>query len=130
MSAADDDKPTVTVRFRSPTAFRLPQSDIDELRTELVSDNYSLTVEPPEPPKEGIYNSLEAVGIFLAGAASTKLLDAALKDAYDGTKRWLRKRFDKDDKASSVVVTIYGPDNKPLKNVLGRPPNIIKDLDV
>ncbi|RIS72245.1 hypothetical protein [Mycobacteroides abscessus] len=78
-----------------------------------MSDNYALTVEPPRPPKEGIYNSLEAIGIFLAGVASTKLLDAALKDAYEGTKLWLHERFKNDENASSVVVTIYGPDNKP-----------------
>lgn len=125
-----EEKPTVTVRLSGLDAFQWPRADLDELRDELASDTYELTLEPPERPEDGIYNSLTAVGIFLAGAVSTKLLDSALKDAYDGAKRWLRNRFDKDENASAVVVTIYGPDGKPLKNVLGRSPNIIKDLDV
>jgi hypothetical protein len=109
-----DEKPTVTVRLSGPTAFQWPRADLDELRDKLASDNYELHIEQPRPPDK-IHASLTAVGIFLAAAGTTKLLDSALKDAYDGAKRWLRNRFDKDENASAVVFTIYGPDGKPLK---------------
>ncbi|WP_264071927.1 hypothetical protein [Mycolicibacterium komossense] len=38
------------------------------------------------------------------------------------------KRFTKNEKASAQHVTIYGPDNKPLKNVLGRSADHIVEL--
>ncbi|UNB50124.1 hypothetical protein [Mycolicibacterium sp. YH-1] len=99
------------------------------MRDELASDSYELAFEEPTPPDYNVHAPLTAVGIFLAGAATTTLLNTALKDAYDGAKRWLKSRFEKDKDADAVVVTIYGPNGRPLKNVLGRPPNIIKDLD-
>lgn len=49
-------------------------------------------------------------------------------DAYNGVKSWMHKRFTKDENASAVYVTIYDPDGKPLKSVLGRGVDHIRDL--
>ena len=50
------------------------------------------------------------------------MMQAALPptDLHDGIKRWFSKRFAKDDKATPAYITLYGPNGKPLKRVLGR----------
>jgi hypothetical protein len=48
-------------------------------------------------------------------------------DIYNGTKRWLVKRFSKNEKASAQVITIYVNGNPTLR-ILGRSADHIVDM--
>ncbi|WP_152531201.1 hypothetical protein [Mycobacterium sp. UM_CSW] len=123
------EKPSVVLRPSGPTAFdpRTRQA-AHELLAELASDDLNVTLQLPDPGQFSLQNSLEAIGIFIAGAASKKVLDLTLASALASTTRWLRNRFAKDKNAGAMYITIYGPDGKPLKNVLGRSADHIKDV--
>lgn len=117
----DEERPTVTIRV--PGAQNLDRGVRDsllKLRTELQSDDYDARFPLVKSASTSIQNSLESVGIFIAGGVSATLLPLIVTDVYDGVKRWMLARFTKDESADAVYVTIYGPDGKPLQKVLGR----------
>lgn len=111
-------QPALVVRVRSfdPRAARAAR----ELVAHLSGDGYDVTLELPDPGQFSVQNSLDAIGIFIAGAASGKVIELAVERIFNSTTQWLRSRFAKDAEAGAMYVTLYGPDGKPLKNVLGR----------
>jgi hypothetical protein len=123
------EKPTVVIRPSGRMGFHpRTRQDAHELLAELASDDHNVTLQLPDPGQFSVQNSLESVGIFIAGGVSATVLPLFVTDLYDGTKRWLVKRFTKDKNAAAQYVTIYGPDGKPLKNMLGRSADHIKDM--
>lgn len=124
-----DEKPRVVIR---PSLFRSlhPRSkwDAHELLTELYRDDLDIALQVPDPGQFSVQNSLETIGIFIAGNVSGTVLTLLVTDLHDGIKRWFSKRFAKDDKATPAYITLYGPKGKPLKRILGRSADHIVDI--
>jgi hypothetical protein len=64
------------------------------------------------------------VAIFIASGAGGAIVGAATKDIYEAVKRCLSKQIEKMRKGGDgehlfggTSVTIYGPDQKPLKTI-------------
>lgn len=127
-NVADYDKPTITIRGSGRENFdRVNRDALLDLRRELECDDYE--VRFPQTKAAGtVQNSLEGIGIFLAGSISATLLPLLVTDVYNGVKRWLQTRFTHDNDAFAVYVTIYDPDGKPLKNILAKGVDQIKDM--
>lgn len=122
---------TVTVVIRPSlraTLYPHAREDVYELMHELIGDGHEVTLQLRDPGQFSAQNSLETVGIYILGGVATPVLSLMATDIYNGTKRWLVKRFSKDKDAKPQYVTIYGPDGKPLKNVLGRSADHIVDM--
>jgi hypothetical protein len=122
-------KPVVVVRPAGRTAFD-PRTHLAarELVTALSSDLYDVSLQLPDPGQFSVQNSLESIGIFVSGGVTTPLLNLIVKDLHDRIASWMERHFTKNEHAGAQYVTIYGPDNKPLKNVLGRSADNIKDV--
>ncbi|MDO0975168.1 hypothetical protein [Mycolicibacterium frederiksbergense] len=122
-------KPTVTIRPRGRFAFD-PRNQMDarELLMELSSDKLDLALELPNPNQFSAQNALETLGIYITGVISATMMPLVVTDIYNGTKRFLVKRFEKRPQANPTYVTIYGPDNTPIKSVLAKSADNIKDM--
>lgn len=124
-----DEMPRVVIR---PSLFMSlhPRTkwDAHELLAELYRDDLDIALQVPDPGQFSVQNSLETIGIFIAGNVSGTVLTLLVTDLHHGVKRWLQKRFSKDENATPVYVTLYGPDGAPLKNVLARSANRILDV--
>ncbi|HEX4395019.1 MAG TPA: hypothetical protein VH084_26285 [Mycobacterium sp.] len=99
------------------------REDVYELLHELIGDGHEVTLQLPDPGQFSVQNSLETVGIYILGG----VLSLMATDIYNGTKRWLVKRFSKNEKASAQVITIYVNGNPTLR-ILGRSADHIVDM--
>lgn len=124
-----DEKPRVVIRPSLFTSLH-PRTkwDAHELLTELYRDDLDIALQVPDPGQFSVQNSLETIGIFIAGNVSGTVLTLLVTDLHDGMKRWLSKRFAKDDQATPAYITLYGPNGKPLKSVLGRSADHVVDM--
>ncbi len=106
---------TVTIRPSLRAAiYPHAREDVGELLDELIGDGYEVTLQLPDPGQFSVQNSLETVGIYILGGVATPVLSLMATDINNGTKRWLVKRFSKNEKASAQVVTIYVNGNPTL----------------
>lgn len=103
------------------------REDVYELLHELVSDGHEVTLQLPDPGQFSVQNSLETVGIYILGGVATPVLSLMATDIYNGAKRWLVKRFSKDEKATAQVITIY-VNGAPTLRILGRSADHIVDM--
>lgn len=119
---------TVVIRPSLRAAFdpRM-REDVYDLLHELVGDGHEATLQLPDPGQFSVQNSLETVGIYVLGGVATPVLSLLATDLYNGTKKWLVKRFNKNDKASAQVITIYVNGNPTLR-ILGRSADHIIDI--
>jgi hypothetical protein len=77
----------------------------------LAHRRYNVTVELPQlAPHRHVNPSINSIGIFLPYIATDQVRDAVIKQLYDGTKRWLRKRFTEHPGTGAIHVTLWGPD--------------------
>jgi hypothetical protein len=101
--------------------------DLQELMVNLERSNIGVTLEMPNPHRSSVQNSLESVGIFIVGGAGTALATLVVNDVYNGTKRWLTNRFNKNQNSGPIYVTIY-VESKPSRNILARSADHIVDM--
>jgi hypothetical protein len=106
---------------------RRAREEAYELLHELIGDGHEVTLQLPDPGQFSVQNSLETVGIYILGGVATPVLSLMATDLYNGSKRWLVKRFAKNDKASAQVITIYVNGN-PCLRILGRSTDHIVDM--
>ena len=102
------------------------REDVYELLHELIGDGHEVMLQR-DPGQFSVQNSLETVGIYILGGVATPVLSLMATDIYNGTKRWLVKRFSKNEKASAQVITIYVNGNPTLR-ILGRLADHIVDM--
>jgi hypothetical protein len=119
---------TVVIRPSLRAAIdRRAREDVYELLHELIGDGHEVTLQLPDPGQFSVQNSLETIGIYILGGVATPVLSLMATDLYNGSKRWLVKRFAKNDKASAQVITIYVNGNPSLR-ILGRSADHIVDM--
>jgi hypothetical protein len=123
------DKPTVVIRPSLRAAFHPKiRQDAHELVAELASDDRNVVLQLPDPGHFSVQNSLESIGIYIAGTVSGTALTLLVTDLHDGARAWLVKRFKKGKNTDAQFLTIYGPDNTPLKQILARNADHIVDM--
>jgi hypothetical protein len=76
--------------------------DAHELAAELEHDDREVVLELPDPRYcYSVDPTWENLAIFIAGGVSTNLLPLVVADLYEGTKRFVRKRFAKKENTSA-----------------------------
>lgn len=130
----EDEPPTVTVRVSGPYLYsRATHESLRQLKVELESDKYQVQIPiaypHATPHPDTVFAALEQIGISIGSGVGTAVLSLIAKDIYDGTKRWLRSRFEKNKGTPASYVTIYGPDEKPLKHILAKNADDIKEIE-
>jgi hypothetical protein len=130
----EDTRTTVRISAEGSSLYSRTTFDaLRGLRTELESDDYDVQIPiafPHATPSDQILVSLEHIGIWIGGTGvGPAVLGFLARDVYDGTKRWLRTRFNKNDNAPATYITIYGPDEKPLKHILAKNADDIKEIE-
>ncbi|BCP09133.1 hypothetical protein MINTM020_12310 [Mycobacterium paraintracellulare] len=122
-----DGQPSVLLRPTIRTAFDPgSRQDVDALRNELASEGRNVTLRMPDPGKFAVQTP-ESVSVYILAGVTTQFLSLLLADISDSIKRWLVRRFNKDDKASAQTVTIY-VHGKAVKSILGRSADDIEDV--
>lgn len=130
----EDEPPTVSVRVSGPYLYsRSTHESLRQLKAELDSDKYQVQIPfaypHATPQTDTAVAALEQVGIWIGGGVSTTVLSLIAKDIYEGTKRWLRGRFEKNKDTPANYTTIYGPDGKPLKHILAKNADDIREIE-
>ncbi|MFP2992635.1 hypothetical protein ACK87K_17960 [Mycobacterium intracellulare] len=130
----EEEPPTVSVRVSGPYLYsRATHESLRQLKAELQSDKYQVQIPfaypHATPQTDTAVAALEQIGIWIGSGVSTAMLTLIAQDIYAGTKRWLRARFNKKADTPASYITIYGPNDKPLKHILAKNADDIREIE-
>ena len=125
-------KPTVFIRVSGSQKFDEPtRQALHQLRDEIKQAGYEVKI-PIRKTADTVWGTLEHIGIWLGDNAGAAVVGATVTQIMTSTVRWLKKPYDKgaDEKLDigATYVTLYGPDDKPLKKILAKSKDDIKDM--
>ncbi len=106
--------------------------DIEDLINRLRQSYVSSELAYAPPGGAGV-TWWEVLGIYVGSHVTDALIGDLVSKLVDGTVDWIRAKArrsrDNDKAMRPQSITIYGPDGKPLKKILGKSEDEIEIID-
>ena len=128
----NDNRPVATITVAGPQRFD-PQTRqaLLDLAEQIEVAGFDVKI-PIRRTSNSVWASLASISIQLGDQIADDALGAAVGALTTSAILWAKNKFKRDadegKKPEAKYITIYGPDGKPLKNILAKSADEIKDV--